>query len=64
MGALLDVESRRLEAQQRWTDIETAYAHIQRNDPAGWQDYLGELTEVTAGEPDSTAAEEWPEYNR
>lgn len=64
MGALLDAESRRLEADQRWTEIEAAYARIQRDDPTGWQHYLGELTEVTAGDPDASAAEEWPEYNR
>jgi hypothetical protein len=63
MGALLDAESRRLEAEQRWTEIEAAYERIQRDDPASWQDYLGELAEVTAGEPDTTAAAEWPEYN-
>lgn len=62
MGALLDAESRRLEAEQRWIEIEAAYARIQRDDPAGWQDYLGELAEVTAGEPDAAAAA-WPEYN-
>lgn len=63
MGALLDAESRRLEAEQRWTEIETAYERIQRDDPAGWQDYLGELAEVTAGDSDAAAASEWPEYN-
>lgn len=56
MGALLDVESRRLEAEQRWTEIEVAHEQIQRNDPTGWQAYLGEPAEVTAGEPDVTAA--------
>jgi hypothetical protein len=25
--------------------------------------YLAELGELTAGEPDATAREEWPEYN-
>jgi len=64
MGALLDAESRRLEIEQRWTAIEVACEAMQRKDPAGWQDYLGELAELTAGEPDATAAaEEWPEYN-
>lgn len=63
MGALLDAESRRLEAEQRWTEIEAAYDRIQRDDPAGWEDYLGELAEVTAGEPDAAAGAEWPEYN-
>lgn len=64
MGALLEAESRRLEAEQRWADIEAAYERVQRTDPAGWRDYLDELAEVTAGEPDATAGEEWPEYNR
>jgi hypothetical protein len=63
MGALLEAESRRLESEQRWTDIEAAYQRLQRNDPTGWQDYLAELGELTAGEPDATAGEEWPEYN-
>lgn len=63
MGALLEAESRRLESEQRWTDIEAAYLRLQRNDPTGWQDYLAELGELTAGEPDATAGEEWPEYN-
>ncbi|MGH3825321.1 MAG: hypothetical protein ACRDRA_21150 [Pseudonocardiaceae bacterium] len=64
MSALLDTESRRLEAEQRWSEIESAYERLQREDPEGWRDYLGELAEVTADEPDTTAAEEWPEYNR
>lgn len=63
MGALLDAESRRLEAEQRWVKIEAAYQRLQREDPAGWSDYLGDLAEVTAGEPDTTAAQEWPELN-
>lgn len=64
MGSLLDAESRRLEAEQRWSEIEAAYQRMQRDDPAEWADYLGELAEVTAGEPDTAAAQEWPEYNR
>ena len=64
MGALLDTESRRLEAEQRWTEIESAYERLQHEDPEGWRDYLGELAEVNADEPDTTAALEWPEYNR
>lgn len=64
MSALLDAESLRLEAEQRWTEIDAAYLRIQRDDPDGWHDYLEELAEVTAGEPDSAAAREWPEYNR
>jgi hypothetical protein len=63
MGALLDSESRRLEAEQRLAAIETSYRRLQREDPAGWQEYLAELGELTAGEPDATVGEEWPEYN-
>jgi hypothetical protein len=63
MGALLGFESRRLETEQRWSEIEAAYDHMQRDDPAGWADHLGELAEVTASEPDTAAAQEWPEYN-
>lgn len=63
MGALLDVESRRLQIEQRWTETEVAYEAMQRNDAAGWSSYLAELAALTAGEPDTTAAEEWPEYN-
>jgi len=63
MGALLDVESRRLQTEQRWTATEMAYEAMQRDDSAGWSSYLAELAELTAGEPDTTAAAEWPEYN-
>lgn len=63
MGALLDVESRRLQTEQRWRATETAYKTMQRDDAAGWNSYLEELAELTTGEIDSTAAEEWPEYN-
>ncbi|MGH4021500.1 MAG: hypothetical protein ACRDT0_20165 [Pseudonocardiaceae bacterium] len=48
---------------RHWAEIEAAYERIQRTDPDGWQDYLGELAQTSAGEPDATAAEEWPEYN-
>lgn len=51
-------------AEQRWADIENSYPRTQREDPDGWRDYLGELAEVTAGERDTTAAQEWPEYNQ
>lgn len=65
MGALLEAESRRLAGEQRWTEIEAAYARMQREDPAGWQEYLAELAEWDAagGESDAAAAQEWPEYN-
>lgn len=64
MGALLDVASRRLEAEQRWAEIDAAYERIRQEDPTGWQDYLDELAEVSSGEPDTAAAREWPEYNQ
>ena len=64
MGSLLDFESRRLEAEQRWSEIEAAYKRMQRDDPDEWADYLRELAEVTADEPDTAAAQEWPEYNQ
>ena len=64
MGALLDAESRRMESEQRWADIDAAYARMQRDDPAGWQDHLTELDGWHAGvaEHDDTAAQEWPEH--
>lgn len=55
MGALLDAESRRLETEQRWAAIEAAYDRMQQEDPAGWQGYLGELGELTAGDLDTRA---------
>ncbi len=64
MGALLEAESRRLENEQRWVEIESAYARIQATDPAGWDNYLAEIGSVTGPEPDPSAIEEWPEYNR
>ncbi|HWE92059.1 MAG TPA: hypothetical protein VG317_21530 [Pseudonocardiaceae bacterium] len=64
MGALLEAESQRLVAEDRWAEIDAAYERIQRVDPVGWQEYLVELAAVTAGEPDADAAEEWPEYNQ
>lgn len=65
MGALLESESRRMEADQRWTEIESAYQRVQREDPEGWQEYLNELAEWdSVGGADTTAADEWPEYNK
>ncbi len=62
MGDLLDDASRRLEIEEQWAAIESAYARLQRDDPAGWTDYLHELSEVCIGEGDTVAAQEWPEY--
>ena len=66
MGALLSGVAERLEAEQRWSDIEAAYQRMQREDPHGWADYLDELAEWEAGATatDAAAAQEWPEYNR
>jgi hypothetical protein len=61
MRQLLETESRRLEAEQRWAAIERCLERIRRDDPAAWEDYLRELSEVTAGDLDTSAAEEWPE---
>jgi predicted transcriptional regulator len=63
MGALLEQESRRLEVEQHWSEIEAAHRRMQLEDPGAWGEYISELTEVTTGEPDTSAAEEWPEYN-
>jgi hypothetical protein len=65
MGSLLRTVAEQLEDDLEWDEIEAAYARLQRDDPEGWQEYLQELAEWDAiGEPDETAAEEWPEYNR
>lgn len=66
MGALLESESRRLEAEQRWTEIESSYQHLRHDDPDGWREYVGEIGEWSAAtaDPDPAAAEEWPELNR
>ena len=65
MGSLLLAVADQLEDEQDWDEIDAAYERLQRDDPAGWQEYLDELAEWDAiGEPDETAAEEWPEYNR
>ncbi|WP_250286279.1 MULTISPECIES: hypothetical protein [unclassified Frankia] len=62
----MDVESRRLEAEQHWSAIEEAYARIQREDPAGWQGYLDEPGSWESGTSgtDEPASLEWPEFNR
>lgn len=65
MTALLSDVSRRLEDEQRWTEIEAAYERLRREDPAGWAEYLDELTEWDAvGIDPGDAAKEWPEYNQ
>ncbi|MGQ0625360.1 MAG: hypothetical protein ACT4PP_12025 [Sporichthyaceae bacterium] len=63
MGALLDVESRRLAEAERWSQIQDDCERLRRDDPAGWADYLQELSDVAIGEGDPAAAQEWPEYN-
>jgi hypothetical protein len=66
MSSLLESESRRLENEQRWVEIEAAYKRMQHEDPEGWREYLGELAEWDSigGDTDVTAAQEWPEYNK
>lgn len=66
LGALLSQCARRLEVEERWAEINAAYERLQREDPAGWAEYLNELAEWETGTtgPDPTAAEEWPEYNQ
>ncbi len=66
MSALLFDVAERMETEQRWSDIEVAYERIQREDPDGWTEYLGELAEWELGTAttDSAVAQEWPEYNQ
>lgn len=66
MGALLDAESRRLEVDQHWSDVDASYERLRTDDPAAWAEYLSELDSWDSGTagPDSGAAGEWPEYNR
>jgi hypothetical protein len=66
MTVLLSDVAARLEADQRWAEIEAAYARLQRDDPEAWAEYLGELAEwdTVGGVPDNLAAQEWPEYNQ
>jgi predicted transcriptional regulator len=66
LGALLSDIADQLERDEHWAEIEAAYERIQRDDPAGWADYLAELAEWDAGTMpfDASAAEEWPELNR
>ena len=65
MGALLDAESRRLQVEQHWTDIEASYARLRAEDPAGWTEYLDELRtwDAGTGSSDAAAAQEWPEFS-
>jgi predicted transcriptional regulator len=65
MTALLSDVVARLEADQRWAEIDAAYARVQHDDPESWAEYLGELAEWQSAEaePDNLAAREWPEYN-
>ena len=64
MGALLDGESRRLQVEQHWSDVEKSYARLRAEDPAGWAEYLDELGTWAAGTEtsDTSAAQEWPEF--
>ncbi|WP_322747476.1 MULTISPECIES: hypothetical protein [unclassified Frankia] len=53
-----------VQAQQEWADIEAAYERFRRDDPAGWADYLTELSEwdEVSADPGNTS-DEWPEFN-
>ena len=64
MGALLEATSRRLEAEQRWAEIEASCEQLRRDDPDGWHSYMEELSELSVSDADASAADEWPEYNR
>jgi predicted transcriptional regulator len=66
LGTLLSNVADQLDREQHWADIETAYERAQREDPAGWDEYLSELAEWEKGTVpvDTAAAEEWPELNR
>lgn len=65
MGALLDAESRRLQVEQHWVDVEASYARLRAEDPSGWADYLDELDVWAAGTGglDASAPQEWPEFS-
>ncbi len=65
MGALLDGESRRLQIEHHWTDVEASYTRLRAEDPAGWAEYLDELGTWAAetGGSDTSAAQEWPEFS-
>ena len=63
MGALLEVESLRLEREVKWQQVEADCARLQHEDPDGWAEYLRELDEVCATEVDAEPGAEWPEYN-
>jgi antitoxin MazE7 len=63
MGALLDAVAQRLETDQRWQEIGESIDRLQRDDPAGWQEYLAELAAWDATGTDvGIAAQEWPEF--
>ncbi len=49
---------------QHWAEINAAYARLQAN-PEQWNDYRADLDDWdTAGDDDTSAAEEWPEYQQ
>lgn len=65
LGALLDGESRRLQVDQHWADVEASYEALRTQDPAGWAEYLDELETWESGTTgtDESAAREWPEFS-
>lgn len=63
--ALLADLADRVTREQRWADIDAAYARLQ-DDPDEWASYKAELQSWDAGttDADDVAADEWPEYQQ
>jgi hypothetical protein len=55
----LNLQSQQLRAEQEWAEIEAGYDRLQREDPDGWKQYLGELGAWGATAADPGAAAEW-----
>jgi hypothetical protein len=65
MATLLQNLSFEIVEQQEWAEIESAYERLRRDDPAGWAEYLAELSQWDEVSADpGGAADEWPEYNQ
>jgi hypothetical protein len=68
LGELVLELTQKAEEEEYWRDIHAAYARLQREDPAGWDDYLAELS-LWENANDGVwadhraAREEYPEYN-
>ena len=64
MRALLADLAEQVTRDQRWAEIDAAYARLQ-DDPQQWAEYRAELDRWDAGgDADTTAAAEWPEYQQ